>query len=153
MYSGVYVLVEKIKIDKDRLDLANLKPTDNDGDQVTGGYIMKIDRPEATDIDGVDYWISPYRPYGKTAKSIFIAPSSQRRFAYSATTHLYQKVYYRFRKCHVQHQLQGSFGWLLSLCGHRIVCGLLHYHRTSRNLDGYRISTFIHKDKDSKVEN
>ena len=45
-YNGVYALVEKIKIDKNRCNLATLKATDIVGDQLTGGYLLQIDRPE-----------------------------------------------------------------------------------------------------------
>ncbi|HEX2749602.1 MAG TPA: lamin tail domain-containing protein, partial [Verrucomicrobiales bacterium] len=45
-YAGVYVLTEKIKSGKDRLDIAGINPGDNAGTALTGGYIFKIDRPD-----------------------------------------------------------------------------------------------------------
>jgi hypothetical protein len=42
-YLGVYVLMEKIKIDKSRVPITQIKTTDNAGDSLTGGYIFKID--------------------------------------------------------------------------------------------------------------
>jgi len=42
-YQGVYVLMEKIKRDKNRVDIARLTPTDTSGDDITGGYILKLD--------------------------------------------------------------------------------------------------------------
>jgi hypothetical protein len=42
-YQGVYVLTETIKKDKNRLDIATLKPEDTSGLELTGGYIMRID--------------------------------------------------------------------------------------------------------------
>ncbi|MEM7036538.1 MAG: CotH kinase family protein, partial [Bacteroidota bacterium] len=42
-YEGVYILMEKIKRDKNRLDLAKLKSTDVSGDELTGGYILRLD--------------------------------------------------------------------------------------------------------------
>src|ERR1039458_2973102 len=51
-YNGIYVLEEKIKWDKNRVDIGkihsvdNLNPLDNTSPNVTGGYIMKIDRNE-----------------------------------------------------------------------------------------------------------
>lgn len=49
-YKGVYVLMEKIKRDKNRVDIAELQPQDLSGDEVTGGYVLRIDK-----IDGNDY--------------------------------------------------------------------------------------------------
>ena len=40
-YVGVYLLIEKIKRGKDRVDIKPLKPTD-----ITGGYILKIDKTD-----------------------------------------------------------------------------------------------------------
>jgi hypothetical protein len=45
-YRGVYLVVEKIKIDKNRVDIATLKPDETSGDQLTGGYIISIDRDQ-----------------------------------------------------------------------------------------------------------
>ncbi|HTL80078.1 MAG TPA: CotH kinase family protein [Bacteroidia bacterium] len=44
VYQGVYVMMEKIKRDHNRVDIAKLDSTDNSGDQLTGGYIWAIDR-------------------------------------------------------------------------------------------------------------
>lgn len=43
-YQGVYVLMEKIKRDNDRVDISKLDSTENTGDNVTGGYIFAIDQ-------------------------------------------------------------------------------------------------------------
>lgn len=49
-YQGVYILTEKIKRDKNRLDIANLKKEDNSGLELTGGYIMRIDAYDQNDL-------------------------------------------------------------------------------------------------------
>jgi len=57
-YRGIYVLMEKIKRDNNRVDIANLRPTDIAGDELTGGYVIQIDRDDPA-ITG-DGWRSPY---------------------------------------------------------------------------------------------
>lgn len=42
-YQGVYVFCEKIKRDKERVNIAKMKETGVDGLDVTGGYILRID--------------------------------------------------------------------------------------------------------------
>ena len=42
-YIGVYTLCEKIKRGKDRIDIAKLKKSDNEGIDITGGYIVRVD--------------------------------------------------------------------------------------------------------------
>lgn len=41
---GLYVLMEKLKRDKNRIDLKKLDITDNDSAKISGGYILKIDK-------------------------------------------------------------------------------------------------------------
>ena len=43
-YWGIYVLIEKIKIDNDRVDIPQLSGGDNAPPNVTGGYVFKRDR-------------------------------------------------------------------------------------------------------------
>ncbi len=43
-YNGIYVLEEKIKRGKSRVDIDKLKPDDNAVPAVTGGYMLSIDR-------------------------------------------------------------------------------------------------------------
>ena len=49
-YQGVYVFMEKLKRDSNRLDLNKLKPSENDGENLTGGYILKIDKTSGGDV-------------------------------------------------------------------------------------------------------
>ena len=44
VYRGVYVLIEKIKRGKYRVDVSKLKETDIAGDSLTGGYIWAFDK-------------------------------------------------------------------------------------------------------------
>jgi hypothetical protein len=60
-YIGLYILMEKIKRDKDRVDISKLTESDNAGDELTGGYIIKIDK---LDGENVGLWLSNYdTPY------------------------------------------------------------------------------------------
>ena len=43
-YMGVYLMIEKIKIDKERLDLDKLDPSITGGDEITGGYVVAKDK-------------------------------------------------------------------------------------------------------------
>ncbi len=48
-YAGIYVLMEKIKRGSDRVDIANLQPEHAREPQVTGGYMLKVDRLDPGD--------------------------------------------------------------------------------------------------------
>ena len=55
-YKGVYVLLEQIKQDDNRVDIAKLKPEDIAGDELTGGYIFRVDK--TSDMSTSEYWTS-----------------------------------------------------------------------------------------------
>lgn len=48
-YRGIYLLVEKIKVDNHRLDLARLSPTDAAEPEISGGYVIKKDKDSPGD--------------------------------------------------------------------------------------------------------
>ena len=48
-YKGIYILTEKIKQDKNRVDIAKIKPEDNSGRELTGGYLLRIDTYDGDD--------------------------------------------------------------------------------------------------------
>jgi hypothetical protein len=59
-YQGLYVLTEKIKRDKNRVDIARITAEDTSGIEVTGGYLMRVDK--TTYMDPSEYWTSPVTP-------------------------------------------------------------------------------------------
>jgi len=57
-YQGLYLLMERIKRDTFRVDIAKLNPDDIEGDELTGGYVFQLDRDDFdTEEDG---WYSPH---------------------------------------------------------------------------------------------
>ncbi len=48
-YVGLYILMEKIKRGKDRVDVEKLEPWDSTEPRITGGYMLKIDSPDPGD--------------------------------------------------------------------------------------------------------
>ena len=49
-YQGVYVFMEKLKRDRNRIDISSLDPGDVDSVAITGGYILKIDKTAGGDL-------------------------------------------------------------------------------------------------------
>ena len=47
-YRGIYVFCEKIKPDKNRVNIVKLTPEDKTGNALTGGYIINVDYHDAT---------------------------------------------------------------------------------------------------------
>lgn len=69
-YKGIYVMEEKIKRDKNRVNIANLKPSDISGDALTGGYILRVDKLDPDFEFDYDGWISYPEPQYPNAKNI-----------------------------------------------------------------------------------
>ncbi|MBI4626978.1 MAG: CotH kinase family protein [Verrucomicrobia bacterium] len=49
-YAGIYILTDALRVDKKRIDIAELGPKDVSGAAVTGGYLLKFDVPADDDF-------------------------------------------------------------------------------------------------------
>jgi hypothetical protein len=145
-YRGLYVLIERIKRDKARVDIAKLLPTDVSGDQITGGYIVKIDRSADNFTDG---WFSPYIGTGTEETSPFFA------YVYPTRDKIGpgQKTYIKNKITSFEYALHGS-NYLDPYTGYKTFIDLTSFVdffimvELSKNTDGYRLSAFLHKDRD-----
>lgn len=144
-YRGIYVLMEKIKRDNDRVDIANLKETDIEGDELTGGYIVRIDK------GNYDGWISQYDAHNSfnDIKFQYFYPD---QFDIQPAQKNYIKKYvddfedavastdgFNDLGFHYTHYIN-----LRSFVDNFLI------NELSKNVDAYRLSTYFHKDKDSK---
>jgi hypothetical protein len=147
-YIGVYVLMERIKINPGRVNVDQLNYTDTLNNELTGGYIIKVDK---TTSGGVIAWTSPY-----TAQAPSTGP-----------------IYYQLHDPDISelHPLQLNYihdyvdNWETALkgvnfanpqIGFRAYADELSFidffimNELSKNVDGYRISTFLHKKRVSE---
>lgn len=144
-YRGVYVLMEKIKRDPYRVDIAKLNPDDIDGDQLTGGYIIRIDKGEHAG------WYSDYNKYMSNQKLYlqYYYPDGddiidvQRDYIQSYFDDfeeaLASSTYYNNLGLHYTDYID-----LRSFVDNFIL------NEWSKDVDAYRLSTYFHKDKESK---
>ncbi|HMS69875.1 MAG TPA: CotH kinase family protein [Saprospiraceae bacterium] len=143
-YQGVYVFMEKVKRDKGRVDIDKLDDDENSGDDLTGGYIMKIDK--VTGSIGGSFTSDFKSQYGKDIHYQYDtpkAPTSQqvnyiqnfiRTFENSVNNANYKDPDVGYRK----------YADVESFVKYFLI------NEFARNMDGFRISTFLHKDKDSR---
>ncbi len=146
-YRGVYQLEEKIKHDKNRVNIAKLKPTDISGDDLTGGYIVSIDRLKPGDQG----WTSLYpsntaQDSGNTYVYDYPKPDSMPQVQKDYIHHLFDKF---------ETVMQGS-NWNNPDSGYAKYINIESFvdkfliEELSRNTDGYRLKDFFYKNKDSK---
>ena len=143
-YEGIYVLMEKIKRDNDRVDIAKLNPDEISGDDLSGGYIWSTDWWDAN-------WYSTFYPYGTTNEKV------KYQYIYPKEGNIApeQETYIQNLVDDFEHSLQntsipykGKY-WDEYLDINSFVDYFLVQELT-KNIDGFRASTYYHKDKNSK---
>lgn len=141
-YMGVYTLLERIKVDDTRCDLANLDPDDNAGDSLTGGYIIKVDK---TTGSSATQWTSAFQ---SKVKFLYHDPQydeltvPQRNYIKAYVDTFESRVY----GANFAHPTQGYAPLIDPLS----FVDFFLMQEFGRTVDGYRSSSFMYKDKDSK---
>ncbi len=148
-YKGIYIFSEKIKRDKNRVDISKLSTDQNTGDDVTGGYIIKIDKNTGSGGEG---WNSSYPPpVNPNGQQIYF----QYEYPNSTDITIPQKVYIQNYVYDFETALKSN-GFTDTTNGYRkyaVESTFIDYflvNELSKNVDGYRLSTFLHKQRDSK---
>jgi hypothetical protein len=146
-YRGVYVLMEKVKQGKNRVPISDLYPTENAGDDVTGGYLLKIDKTSGSPSTS---WKSNYTSgITATQKCEFQIEYPQ----YGLITQQ-QLVYIRDYINNWEKKLmtEDMNDPKASFRDYMDVSSFVNYfilNEVTRNVDGYRLSTYLYKDKES----
>ena len=148
-YQGIYIFSEKIKRDKHRVNIAKISITENSGDEVTGGYIFKIDKQTGSGGSG---WTSSYQPsVNSGGQHIFF----QYEYPKDVDITTQQKSYLQGKVYEFETALK-SGNFTDTLNGFRkyaVENTFIDYflvNELSKNVDGYRLSTYINKERDSK---
>jgi len=140
-YKGVYSLIERVKRDKNRIDIATLDSNDIAGDSLTGGYIIKIDKFTGSSLTS---WTSPYQD---KLQFLYHDPedieltSEQKNFIENYVTKFENAVY--------------GPGFLDPLFGYKSYIDVNSFidffimQELGRTVDGFRSSSFMYKDKSS----
>jgi hypothetical protein len=141
-YRGVYVMMEKIKRDANRVNISKLDTNDNSGDQLTGGYIFAVDKNIWAQDSG---WKSPkdtsvFFSY-KYPKGDEITPQ--------------QKYYIQQYVDTFETVLQGP-NFADPLTGYRkyiepaSFMDFFFFQELTKSVDAFRRSAYLYKNKNSK---
>ena len=144
-YKGIYVFMEKIKRGSGRVNISKMAATDISGDAVTGGYIFSLDKQP-------DGWFSSY-----VAPGSFNLSKRQFSYVYPKLENItqQQKDYIKSYVDSFENALAGpkfqdpvtgvrKFADIPSFIDYFIV------NEVSRNVDGYRLSSYFYKDRNNK---
>ena len=140
-YRGIYVLMEKIKRDGNRVDISKLNPDEITGDDVTGGYILKFDWFYTGDNIGgfeseFDNMIYNYH-YPKPSD---IVPEQE----------AYIEEYINgFETIMMGTDYTNDSTGYPSMMNVESFVDFILLQELAKNVDAYRLSTYIYKDKES----
>ncbi|HJZ40584.1 MAG TPA: CotH kinase family protein [Bacteroidales bacterium] len=145
-YMGIFVLTEKIKRDRNRLDIAKLDADDNAGDSLSGGYVFATDY-----YDNYNSWTSNFMATDRSDHHVHfvykypepeVITSQQKNYIQAFVNTLETKLYgSNFRDA------TGGYRDYMD------VNSFIDYFiigEVSRNVDAYKKSCFYHKDRDDK---
>ena len=139
-YRGVYVLMEKIKRDKNRVAISALNPDENSGDNVTGGYILKFDWAETGDNNGGFYSLIDemrYNYHYPKADEI----STQQKDYIQTFINSYENVMNGNN-----YNTENGYSKFIDV---ESFIDFIILQEISRNVDAYGLSTYVYKDKES----
>ena len=146
VYRGVYVLIEKIKRGKYRVNVSKLKETDISGDDVTGGYIWAFDKT-GTNTGGMG--MEDINKEGfSTADGLNVIMHYPKKENLQTQQQAYLKKYLEDLENLFKNGRNGS-GYENYVDMTSALDYVLHEEVTN-NSDSYWCSFFLHKPKDSK---
>ena len=141
VYVGVYLLMEKIKRGRKRVNVKSLKPLQNGPSEITGGYILKIDKMD---------WYDTYFTTRYGTQLIHVYPKGReisaaqrtwiREYMNAFESALAGKDFADPKRGYANYIDVDSF------IDHFIINELF------KNTDGFRNSTYMSKDRNSKLK-
>ena len=147
-YQGLYVLIEKVKRDNERVDVSRLDPNETSGDDVTGGYIIKIDKITGGGGSG---FLSAYPPPNRSgAQNVYFQYEYPDPDQIVPAQAQYIKNYVdSFEKALSSPEFHDATVGYRKYADASSFVDYMIMNEVSKNVDAYRLSTFLHKKKDS----
>ena len=147
-YKGLYVFMEKIKVDKNRVNIVKMDESCNSYPEVTGGYITKADKsngdPVAWQMEeyGGDWWWP--------SQVAFIHHEPKPEKVTSAQNNYIHQVFLDLEREAGQHNTDVHEGFP-SIIDIPSFVDFMMIAEYSSNVDVYELSTFFHKDRKGKL--
>lgn len=146
-YQGVYMLLEKIKWDNGRVDIPEMDQYSNVGDDVTGGYIFKVDKFTGSGGQG---WSSDVTNFQGINKNIYF----QYHYPQPEDITQNQEIYLQQFVDSFEANLNSSNFNNPNNGYHKFIdvqsfIDFFLLNEITKNVDGYRLSTFFHKQRES----
>jgi hypothetical protein len=147
-YAGIYILLEKIGVDKDRVPIQKLTPYNVTEPEITGGYMFKKDKDSAGDLDfftagGTGFspqWLKIHEPNPREITSPqldwlvgYLERFEQVLYASNWKTATGTNHY----SAYIDADSFVDYHWIVEF---------------TKQIDGYRLSNYMQKDRDGKIK-
>jgi CotH kinase protein len=147
IYEGTYILTEKIKRDKNRVNISKLDTSKLTGDALTGGYIIKIDKTTGANISG---WSSKYATKQNNYPFFQYHYPDEMDMKQVNKTYITNWINEAEKGIYEVTDINDSLNGYRKYIDENSFINFVIVNELCKNVDGYRLSTFMYKDIDSK---
>ena len=148
-YRGIYMLLEKLKADDNRINIKKIKDDDNELPDLTGGYIVKADKIEGTEELG---WSMPSYGWGNVNFAYEVPKPEDKT---SQQDDYIQNVFNQLADTSYNPSNNSSnaslFDGYPSIIDIPSFIDFMLLNELASNVDAYQFSTFFHKDRGGKL--
>ena len=151
-YRGVYLLVESIKRDDNRVDIAKLKSDETEGEDLSGGYILKIDKGTNENWSHNPlFTLAPHRyDFGGSAETpLFYHYPKPRNIVPEQRAYIKQWMQ-DFENTLASPAFDDPVNGFWSKIDVESFINYFLINEITRNVDAYRLSTYMYKERDRK---
>ena len=146
-YKGLYVFMEKIKVDDDRVNIAKMDDSCNNYPEVTGGYITKADKANGDPVAwSMEEYGNGWWPY----YTDFIHHYPKPENVTLAQNNYIHGVFTNLATVANRHDTSINTG-IPSVIDIPSFVDFMLVAEYSSNVDVYSLSTFFHKDRNGKL--
>ena len=153
---GLYILMEKLKRDKNRINISKLENSEIDEELISGGYIIKIDKSDMEDGSYTDYnsFQSQFDVFGNENGDKRI--NFNYEYPKPGEIHANQKNYiknyfYEFESSLASNNFKDPINGFRKYIDEDSFIDFFILNELSNNVDGYRLSTYLQKDRNEKL--
>lgn len=142
-YVGLYIFMEKLKIDSERINIVKMSETDNTAPEITGGYVTKADKD--TGGDPIAWTMQSY--YGWTN---YIHHDPDPWEITTQQNNYIQSQFNNLQKTATAQNASVSNGFP-SIIDLPSFIDFILINELASNADAYQYSTYFHKDRNGKL--
>lgn len=145
-YQGLYMLGEKIKIDRNRVNITKVSTSDSTEPAVTGGYIFQADRSSSS--EPAAWTTESFRDTSHIVAYIFHAPKASE--VTQPQIDYMRNYFFRFMQAVEDGDTSDATGYP-SLIDVDSFIDFMLVGELASNVDLYQLSTFFHKNRRGKL--